>query len=69
MAKKINTFIPGLIQAVREKTAGVHVALCGNFSGKRYGPSKRLKRLKSCTLHSKKKFRLGLRIFCEWRHK
>jgi len=24
---------PELIQAVREKTAGLHVSLCGNFSG------------------------------------
>jgi len=27
-----NTFAPGLIQAVRTKTAGLHMALCGNFS-------------------------------------
>jgi len=29
---RINTFAPGLIQAVRAKTAGLHVALHGNFS-------------------------------------
>jgi len=28
-----NTFVPGLIQAVRKKTARSHVALRGNFSG------------------------------------
>ena len=28
----VNTFAPGLIQAVRTKTAGSHVALYGNFS-------------------------------------
>jgi len=28
-----NTFAPRLIQAVREKTAGLHVTLRGNFSG------------------------------------
>jgi len=29
----INTFAAGLIQAVREKTAGLHMALRRNFSG------------------------------------
>ena len=29
----INTFAPGLIQVVRAKTARLHVALLGNFSG------------------------------------
>jgi len=29
----INTFAAGLIQAVREKTAGLHMALRQNFSG------------------------------------
>ena len=29
----INIFAPGLIQVVREQTAGLHVALRGNFSG------------------------------------
>jgi len=28
----INTFAPGLIQAVHAKTAGSHMALVGNFS-------------------------------------
>jgi len=40
------------------------------WSGKRYQPSEKLKRHgKSCSLHSKKIFWLGLRIFCEWRYK
>jgi len=30
---KLNTFASGLIQAVTAKTAGSHMALCGNFSG------------------------------------
>jgi len=29
----LNTFAPGLIQAVRNKTAGLHMVLRGNFSG------------------------------------
>jgi len=33
MKKLVNTFAPGLIQEVRAKTAGSHVALHGNFSG------------------------------------
>ena len=31
--RHINTFAPGLIQAVCKKTAGSHMALRGNFSG------------------------------------
>jgi len=31
--KSVNTYAPRLIQAVRTKTAGLHVALRGNFSG------------------------------------
>jgi len=32
------------------------MVLRGNFSGKRYRPSQKLKRCKSCSLHSKKNF-------------
>ena len=39
-------------------------------SGMLYRPGKSLKRLgKSSSLHSKKIFCLGVRFFCEWRHK
>jgi len=55
-----NTFAPGLIQAIHEKTAGSDVALGGNFSDKHYRPGQKLKRIgKSCSLHSKKIFWLG----------
>jgi len=38
-------------------------------SGMLYRPSKSLKRRdKSSSLHSKKIFCLGVRVFCEWRH-
>ena len=39
------------------------------WSGMLYRPGKSLKRCKSSSLHSKKKFCLGVRVFCEWHHK
>jgi len=40
------------------------------WSGMLYRPGKSLKRCgKSSSLHSKKTFCLGVRFFCEWRHK
>jgi len=33
LSRSLNTFAPGLIQAVLTRTAGSHVALHGNFSG------------------------------------
>ena len=40
------------------------------WSSKRYRLSQSLKRhSKSCSLHSKKIFLLGVQIFCEWCHK
>jgi len=32
-SKHFHIFAPKLMQAVRAKTAGLHMALCGNFSG------------------------------------
>ena len=72
LSSKFNTVAHGLIQAVRAKTAGLHMALRGNFSSpvSATDPVKSPKWLgKSCTLHSKKNFGLGGVDFCEWRHK
>jgi len=58
----------GLIQAVRKKTAGLHVALCGNISTPVWVTdlvkvSKDAASLVVCT--RKKFFGWGMRIFCE----
>jgi len=46
------------------KNTEMHMALRGNFSGIRYRPGQSLKiRSKPCSLHSKKIFWLGIRIF------
>jgi len=68
----VNTFAPGLIQAVRAKTAGLHVALCENSSGP-VSATDLVKSIKNWT-HLvvstwKKFFAWGVRVFCEWRHK
>jgi len=51
----------GLIQVVHAKTAGLHVAFHGNFSGSVCATDpQKLKRLgKSCSLHSKTMFLVG----------
>jgi len=62
MPSSFNTFAPGLIQAVRAKTAGSHVALCLNFSGlvNVIDPVKSSKDLLSLVVCTRKKFfRLG----------
>jgi len=59
--KDINTFAPGLIQVVRAKTAGSHVALCRNFSSlvSTTDLVKSSSLGKSCSLHSIKNFLVG----------
>ena len=62
----LDTFTPGLIQVVRKKTAGSHVALHGNFSGPVSATdavkcSKDLASLVVCT--PKKFFVWGVRFF------
>jgi len=62
----------GLIQAVREKTAGLHVALRGNiFAPVRVTDLVEVSKdtASLCSLHSKKFFAWGMRVFCEWHHK
>jgi len=62
------TFAPGLIQGVRAKTAGSHVALHGNLSGpvSATDPVKSSKESASLVACSRKKcFGWGVRIFCE----
>ena len=64
----LNTFAAGLIQAVRAKTAGSHVALHGNFSGlvsttNLVKVSKDSASLVVCT--REKIFGWGLQDFCE----
>jgi len=68
----VNTFAPGLIQAVREKTAGSHVALHRNFSGQVTATdlvksSKDSAILVVCT--QKNFCGWGMQFFCEWHHK
>jgi len=64
-----NTFTPRIIQVVRKKTAGSHMALRGNLSGPVNTTDPVEKLYKSCSLHSKKFFWLGGAGFCEWRCK
>jgi len=54
----INTFAPGLIQAVHAKTAGSHMALVGNFSVlvSTTNPVKSSKDLASLVVCTPKKF-------------
>ena len=62
----------GLIQAVRKKTAGLHVALRGNFSApvRVTDLVEVLKDATSLVVCTRKKvFGWGMRIFCEWRQK
>ena len=71
--KLTNTLTPRLIQVVREKTAGLHVALHRNISGlvsvtDLVEVSKDLASLAVCT-RKKKFFGWGMQFFCEWRHK
>jgi len=65
-------FAPGLIQAVRTKTAGSHVTFRGNFSGPVNATDlvKDSKDLASLVVYTWKKiFWLGSMDFCEWHHK
>jgi len=62
-----NTFALGLIQALRTKTARLYMALRWNFFSpvSAADPVKNSRLVKSCSLHSKKIFWLGVWIFCE----
>jgi len=53
-----NIFTSGLIQAVRAKTAGLHVVLCGNFSSpvSATDPVKSSKDVASLIVSTRKKF-------------
>jgi len=67
-----NSLMSRLIQAVRKKTAGLHVALRGNISTSvrvtdLVEVSKDVASLVVCTL--KKFFGWGMQVFYEWRHK
>jgi len=66
-----NTLTSGLIQAVRKKTAGSHMALRGNISALSLTDlvkvSKDAATLVACTW--KKFFGWGVLFFFEWRHK
>jgi len=69
---RLNILTSGLIQAVRKKTAGLHVTLRGNISAPvrvtdLVEVSKEVASLVVCTW--KKFFGWGLRVFCEWRRK
>jgi len=68
----VNTFIARLVQVVRAKTAGSHVALRGNFSSPVSATDlvKSSKDSTSLVLCTRKTFfAWGMLICCEWHHK
>jgi len=65
----LNTLTSGLIEAVREKNSWIARGFVREYlhSCTGYGPGWSNKRRgKSCSLHSKKFFCLGMRVFYEW---
>jgi len=64
----LNTLMSGLIQAIRKKNSWIARGFAWEYlrSCTGYGPGRSVKRHgKSCSLHLKKNFWLGVRVFCE----
>jgi len=69
---RFNTLASGCFQGILWKKHQIARGFAREFlpSSKGYRPSQKLKRCsKSCSLHLKKIFWLGVRIFREWHHK
>ena len=68
----INSLASGCFRGFSEKKRRNARGFAREFlqSGTGYAPGQSVKRRgKSCSLHSKKFFAWGVRLFCEWRHK